>query len=138
VHHDNRPPSDTSCRPSTSKRAPGGGPRLHDIQFYSRWPTPWCRAGRAQTARPTPPDAFTRVDDATLALRGSLTVVVGGGPRKRVRGVRLVADGIDWRYGEGPEMRGSPEASILLLNGRSVGRDELSGPGVPPVLARLR
>src|SRR5829696_6063756 len=33
VHHDNRPPSDTSCRPSTSKRAPGGGPRLHDIQF---------------------------------------------------------------------------------------------------------
>ena len=26
VHHDNRPPSDTLLRPSTSKRAPGGRP----------------------------------------------------------------------------------------------------------------
>jgi hypothetical protein len=31
ARHDNRPPSDTFCRPSASKRAPGGGPRLHDI-----------------------------------------------------------------------------------------------------------
>jgi uncharacterized protein (TIGR03083 family) len=88
--------------------------------------------------RAVPPEAFAWVADATLALRGPLTVVVGGSPRKRVRGVRLVADGIDWRYGEGPEMRGSPEALILLLNGRSVGRDEFSGPGAPAVLARLR
>ena len=34
VHHDNRPPSDTLLV-STSKRASGGGPRLHDIQFWT-------------------------------------------------------------------------------------------------------
>ena len=88
--------------------------------------------------RAVPPEAFVRVADTTLALRGPLTVVVGGSPRERVRGVRLVAEGIDWRHGEGPEVRGSPEALILLLNGRPVGRDELSGPGAPAVLAHLR
>ena len=89
-------------------------------------------------SRAVPPEALERVADATLGLRGPLTVGVGGSPQKRVRGVRIVAEGIDWSHGEGPEVRGSLEALILLLNGRPVGRDELSGPGVPAVLARLR
>jgi uncharacterized protein (TIGR03083 family) len=67
--------------------------------------------------------------DFLLAARWPLPVLVGGNPQRRVRGVRLVATGTAWTSGEGPEVHGSPETVLLLLAGRGVREDELSGPG---------
>ncbi|MGZ9829591.1 maleylpyruvate isomerase family mycothiol-dependent enzyme [Tsukamurella ocularis] len=47
----------------------------------------------------------------------------------RGRGVRLVADDLDWSFGRGPEVRGTAEALLLAMGGRTVVLDELSGPG---------
>lgn len=46
-----------------------------------------------------------------------------------VWGYRLVATDHSWAAGEGPEVRGPMVALLLLLTGRTVRVDELSGPG---------
>ena len=83
--------------------------------------------------RPTPRDAFTAVAELQAGLRWPKTIAIGGSVRRRIRGVRLVADDLDWSYGAGEEVRGSHEALLLLLTNRPVGEGELTGPG----LARL-
>lgn len=65
------------------------------------------------------PEAFRLVADWTLASRWPMTIPVGGSPRKRLRGTRLVATDADWAWGEGTEVR-EPAAGILL---RIFGRD---------------
>jgi hypothetical protein len=70
-------------------------------------------------------------------VRWPLTLLVGGSARKRIAGVRLVAEGYDWKYGEGPEVRASGEAVLRLLNGRAVERSELTGPGADLLASRL-
>ncbi|HYH35414.1 MAG TPA: maleylpyruvate isomerase family mycothiol-dependent enzyme [Nocardioides sp.] len=87
--------------------------------------------------RRVPPEAFLRVAEFSVALRGPLTVLVGGRPRDRVRGVRLVADDVEWAHGEGPEVHGTPETVLLLLAGRPLTRDDLSGPGASLLHERL-
>ncbi len=47
----------------------------------------------------------------------------------RGRGVRLVAEDLGWTFGRGPEVRGTAEAILLAMGGRTVVIDELSGPG---------
>jgi uncharacterized protein (TIGR03083 family) len=47
----------------------------------------------------------------------------------RARGVRLVATDMDWAYGKGPEVRGSGEALLMAMAGRSAALDDLDGPG---------
>ncbi|NKY17601.1 maleylpyruvate isomerase family mycothiol-dependent enzyme [Tsukamurella spumae] len=47
----------------------------------------------------------------------------------RGRGVRLVADDLGWTFGRGPEVRGTGEAILLAMGGRTVVLDELQGPG---------
>ncbi|WEL93313.1 DinB family protein, partial [Tsukamurella tyrosinosolvens] len=47
----------------------------------------------------------------------------------RGRGVRLVADDLDWSFGRGPDVHGTAEALLLAMGGRTVVLDELSGPG---------
>ncbi len=84
--------------------------------------------------RPIPPDAFVDVADWAAGIRWPGTILVGGTPRHRKAGVTLVADDADWRHGSGPEVHGSATALILLLTGRTVAPEELSGPG----LERLR
>jgi uncharacterized protein (TIGR03083 family) len=84
--------------------------------------------------RAVPPDAFLDVVDWMARMRGPGTMLVGGTPRHRRAGVTLVADGPEWRHGSGPEVHGSCAALLLLLTGRPVEEDELSGPG----LDRLR
>lgn len=49
--------------------------------------------------------------------------------RHRLRGLHLVAEDTGWSAGRGPEVRGSTEALLLLLTGRTVALDRLSGPG---------
>jgi len=55
--------------------------------------------------------------------------VIGG--RRRTRGVRLVATDMAWAAGAGPEVRGTGEALLFAMTGRSAAvSDELSGDGV--------
>lgn len=86
---------------------------------------------------PMNPEAFPAVADGFAGLRWPLTISVGGGARRVTRGLRLVADDLDWSHGDGPEVRGSAEALLLVLARRPVGPDELSGPGAPELYARL-
>ena len=66
-----------------------------------------------------------------------MNVVVGGSARRRVAGVRLVATDTDWTHGSGPDVRASAETLLLVLYGRPVAPDDLTGPGTPVLLARL-
>jgi uncharacterized protein (TIGR03083 family) len=54
--------------------------------------------------------------------------------RRRLREYRLAATDTDWTVGQGALIEGPAEALLLLLTGRTVSSDQLSGPGA----ARLR
>lgn len=84
--------------------------------------------------RKIPEEAFVAVADLQTGLRWPSTIVVGGSVRKRLEGIRLVADDTSWTFGDGEEVCGSREALILMLTGRPVHQGELTGPG----LSRLR
>ncbi len=53
------------------------------------------------------------------------------------RGVRLVADDLDWQWGRGPEARGPGEAVLMALVGRRGAAEELTGPGAATLRDRL-
>lgn len=55
----------------------------------------------------------------------------------RARGVRLVADDLDWAAGRGPEVRGGGEALLVVMAGRRDALGDLSGPGVDRLAARV-
>jgi len=84
-----------------------------------------------------PPEALAPLADFTLGTPWPMNAVVGGSARRRIAGVRLVATDSDWTHGDGPEVRGTAEALLLLLYGRSPRRDELVGPGAKVLAARL-
>lgn len=88
--------------------------------------------GQVPSAALAPLAAFT------LATPWPMNMVVGGSAKRRVGGVRLVATDADWSYGDGPEVRGSAEALLLVLYGRPIAPDELAGPGAPVLAPRLR
>jgi uncharacterized protein (TIGR03083 family) len=92
-----------------------------------------------QDHRPVPEAAFRIVADffTGAGSRWPLTIPFAGGTRQRTDGVRLVADGLDWSSGNGPEVHASPETVLLFLSGRPVDAAELSGPGAPEVARRL-
>ncbi|MGO1055183.1 maleylpyruvate isomerase family mycothiol-dependent enzyme [Crossiella sp. CA198] len=54
----------------------------------------------------------------------------------RSRGLRLVAEDVDWTAGSGAEVRGKGEALLMASAGRRVPAAELTGPGAPVLLAR--
>lgn len=87
--------------------------------------------------RPIPPAAFRPTADFCAGVRWPLSIPVGGSARKRIAGLRVVADDLVWSHGQGPEVRGSREALMLMLTGRPIGPDELTGPGAAPLYARL-
>ena len=82
--------------------------------------------GRSRRIDPT---AFRVAADFCAGARWPSSTLLGGRHARRTRGLRLVADDQDWSVGEGPEVRGSGEAVILLLSGRPVHPGELTGPG---------
>jgi len=47
----------------------------------------------------------------------------------RARGVRLVANDLDWSHGRGPEVRGPGEALLMAMAGRRAALDDVDGPG---------
>jgi uncharacterized protein (TIGR03083 family) len=77
------------------------------------------------------------LSDFTLGMPWPMNVVVGGSARRRVAGLRLVATDTDWSHGQGPDVRGTAEALLLLLYGRSPRTDELTGDGTTTLIARL-
>ena len=84
-----------------------------------------------------PTSALGPVADFALATPRPLDAVIGGSPRRRVRGLRIVVPGTDWSHGSGPEVSLPPEAALRLLYGRPVTPHEVSGPGAATLLARL-
>lgn len=58
-----------------------------------------------------------------------------GGARELVARVRLTASDADLSIGEGPQVRGTALALLLVISGRMVALDELDGPGVATVAA---
>jgi uncharacterized protein (TIGR03083 family) len=54
-----------------------------------------------------------------------------------IAGLRLAPDDLDWVWGEGPEVRGTAEAVIMALGGRTVVLDELTGAGADQLRVRL-
>lgn len=78
-----------------------------------------------------PPDA---VGDA-LAHQVRTSVSFGGG-RQRVDGLRLVATDTGMAYGAGAQVHGRAIDLLLVVSGRSVAPELLTGPGVGQLLAR--
>jgi uncharacterized protein (TIGR03083 family) len=67
--------------------------------------------------------------------------LVPGNPRlgagRRVRGLRLRADDIDWTHGHGPDVTGPGEALLMAMTGRPAALADLAGPGLPTLTRRL-
>jgi uncharacterized protein (TIGR03083 family) len=74
-------------------------------------------------------------------LRAALDVVPGLAgfvkAKQRTAGLRLVAEDLDWSHGDGPEVRGTGEAVLLVATGRRGALDELKGEGVDTLRRRM-
>ncbi|BBX26882.1 maleylpyruvate isomerase family mycothiol-dependent enzyme [Mycolicibacterium alvei] len=66
---------------------------------------------------------------------------VPGNPRlgagRRIKGLRLRANDIEWGHGSGPEVIGTGEALLLAMTGRRQAAEELTGEGATTLLARV-
>lgn len=115
-------------RAETRVRAPGVGPRgqLADGCVHLR-----------DCARPLglPDDAD--LDDWRLLLDWLPSGVPGLVPRRRARGLRLVAEDQDWSWGAGPAVSGTSEALAMAMTGRLAALEDLTGPGTDVLRARL-
>jgi uncharacterized protein (TIGR03083 family) len=58
------------------------------------------------------------------------------GAKKRIAGLKLSATDMDWSHGDGPEVTGPAEALVMMMAGRSVALDDLSGEGKPALATR--
>jgi uncharacterized protein (TIGR03083 family) len=86
---------------------------------------------------PLQPEPFSLAADWTTGLRWPSTLVIGGSVRRRIDGVRLVADDLEWSHGDGPEAHGSAESMLMLLYARPIGPRELTGHGAETIYQRL-
>ncbi len=57
--------------------------------------------------------------------------------RLPIEGYRLIATDTDWTRGQGPDLAGPAGALLLLLTGRSVALDQLTGEGVAELRAAV-
>ncbi|WIM90321.1 maleylpyruvate isomerase family mycothiol-dependent enzyme [Candidatus Mycobacterium wuenschmannii] len=67
--------------------------------------------------------------------------LVPGNPRlgagRRIRGLRVAANDIDWQHGDGPEVTGPAEALLMAMTGRPDAVAQLSGAGVATLAGRI-
>jgi uncharacterized protein (TIGR03083 family) len=56
---------------------------------------------------------------------------------RRIRGLRLRANDIEWTHGRGPEVTGPAEAVMMAISGRADAVSELDGAGVSLLESRL-
>ncbi len=89
------------------------------------------------SSRPVPRVAFAPAATFCAATTWPASIMVGGNVKARIRGLRLVADDVDWSWGEGAEVHGPSDALILMLSGRPIGPDELTGEGAAQLYERL-
>jgi uncharacterized protein (TIGR03083 family) len=59
------------------------------------------------------------------------------GTKKRIAGLRLVANDIAWSTGAGPVVEGPAVSLILVMGGRSAALDDLAGEGVAVLSTRM-
>jgi uncharacterized protein (TIGR03083 family) len=59
------------------------------------------------------------------------------GAKKRISGLTLKADDLDWSTGTGPEVSGPAIALILAMTGRKAGLDDLRGEGLETLSSRF-
>jgi hypothetical protein len=57
--------------------------------------------------------------------------------KKRIAGLQLTATDMDWSHGHGPEVTGPAEALVVMMAGRLVAFDDLSGGGTADLASRL-
>ena len=57
--------------------------------------------------------------------------------KKNAKTLRLTATDVDWSSGDGPEVRGPGEALLMAIAGRAHSLNELTGPGLPTLQARV-
>ncbi|MGO9854272.1 MAG: maleylpyruvate isomerase family mycothiol-dependent enzyme [Acidimicrobiales bacterium] len=58
------------------------------------------------------------------------------GAKKRIAGLKLTAIDMDWSHGNGPEVTGPAEALVMMMAGRVVALDDLSGEGKAALVTR--
>ena len=58
------------------------------------------------------------------------------GTKKRIAGCRLTATDMDWSHGSGATVTGPAEALVMLMAGRMVALDDLSGDGIATLASR--
>lgn len=87
------------------------------------------------------PLGIEHVPDRTATAAAADRVWTMGWPfhaRRRLRGLRLVADDVKWSVGAGEEVSGSVLSLLLLLTGRNAALPELHGPGTDRLATVLR
>jgi uncharacterized protein (TIGR03083 family) len=58
------------------------------------------------------------------------------GAKKRIAGLKLRATDMDWAHGNGPEVTGPAEALVMMMAGRMIALDDLSGEGKSVLVTR--
>jgi uncharacterized protein (TIGR03083 family) len=58
--------------------------------------------------------------------------------KKRIAGFTLTATDMDWSHGHGPAVTGPAEALVMMMAGRPVALDDLSGEGKAALVARCQ
>ena len=85
--------------------------------------------------RAVPLDAATTV--ATRVWTAGWPLSRAFSARRRLQGLQLVADDVDWSVGDGPRVEGPVEALLLVLTGRTAAvRHRLRGPGAGVLAGR--
>jgi uncharacterized protein (TIGR03083 family) len=85
--------------------------------------------------RTMPLDAATTAATRVWTVRWPMSQAFDA--RRRLRGLQLVADDVDWAVGDGPRVEGPVEALLLVLTGRTAAvHDRLRGPGAEVLAGR--
>jgi uncharacterized protein (TIGR03083 family) len=81
--------------------------------------------------RDYPPEAVTR---AANFLKGSNLLI---GSKRRIAGLGLRANDLEWATGSGPEVTGPALSLLMAMTGRAAALDDLSGEGVVTLRSRM-
>jgi len=88
-----------------------------------------------ELTREIPAERLGIVLDFSLTRAGGSATLASA--RRRSKGLRLVADDLEWSAGVGPVARGPGEAILMALNGRAPALADLEGEGVPVLAGRM-
>jgi uncharacterized protein (TIGR03083 family) len=85
--------------------------------------------------REIPAERLAIVLDFVLTRAGGSFALASA--RRRAKGLRLVADDVEWSAGVGPVVSGPGEAILVALNGRGAAVADLGGDGVAVLAGRM-